>query len=278
MSVFSIVSKDGSEPIPAVYAGGDWRLLASKPSPHALKAAFPPFGATNPVIPRSQWKAVSRPRAEVPILDQNGRGSCVGHGAATAMMLARSIAGKSFQLLSAPFVYSQINGGFDNGSSPGDAAKTLLAKGVCLMSEFPEPNFRPSQVPASAFQTALRFKALDIYSCANFDEAVSAFLLGFSVFDTVMVGARFNNLDSDGVPPVAFGPGNHCVAFGDSLKQTQSGAWVAEHRNSWGTSWGMNGLYFQSEAHCTRQGNNYEAYAIRDVYDDPQDSTNPPVA
>lgn len=139
------------------------------------------------------------------------------------------------------------------------------------MSEFPEGNYLESRIPASAYVTALRFKALDVYCCANFDEAVSAFLLGFSVFDTIQCGASFNNLNADGIPPVAWGPGNHCVSFGDSLKQISNGSWVIEHRNSWGTSWGLTGRYFQSEAHCTAQGNAYEAYAIRSVQDDPSD-------
>lgn len=274
--MFAVQSNDGS-PVDAVYAGGEWRLLASRPTPRKMRATFPPFGGTNPTIPRSQWKAVTRLRSSIPILDQGNLGSCVGHGATTALMLARDIQGLAFKLLSPCFVYANIDGGVDNGAIPGDAAKFLLSSGTCLMTTVPEGIWKPSQLPAGAAQEAVRFKASEIYSCANFDEVVSAFLLGFSVFDTIMCGSNFSNLDSEGVPPVAFGPGNHCVAIGDSLKQRSSGEWLLEHRNSWSTSWGLGGRYFQSESHCSRQGSDYEAWAIKSVLDDPQDSTNLPV-
>jgi len=211
------------------------------------------------------------------MLDQGQEGSCVGHGSCAAQMLARSMSGQTVRHLSPTFIYSLIDGGSDNGAEPADAAMTLTTKGVCLMNEFGEGEYLASKIPTGAYTTAERFKALEIYSCANFDEVVSAFLLGFSVFDTIMVGARFDSLDSDGVPPVAIGPGNHCTALGESLKQTSTGLWVVEHRNSWGTAWGLNGRFFQAEANCTRQGSNYEAYAIKSVAHDPQDVTNPPV-
>ena len=274
--MFQITSRSG-KPLDAIYSNGQWRLLASRQSSPLARKAIQPFAATNPVIPRTQWVTVSRPRVEVPLLDQGQESSCVGHGSCTGQMLGRSISGQTFQLLSPTFIYSLIDGGADNGADPADAATTLMTKGVCLMSEFGEGEYLASRIPTTAYSTAERFKALEVYSCSNFDEVVSAFLLGFSVFDTIMVGARFNNLDSDGVPPVAIGPGNHCTALGESLKQTGSGLWVVEHRNSWGAGWGLNGRFFQSEAHCTRQGSNYEAYAIKSVADDPQDVTNPPV-
>lgn len=275
-----IVSKDGYVPLEAVYASGDWRLLGSIPTPTPIRSLFTPFAAANPIIPRNQWKATARPRTDVPILDQNGRGACVGHGATSALMLARSIAGQQFQLLSAPFTYALINGGSDNGASPGDAAKTLQTKGVCLMSEFPEPQFKANQIPASAYTTALRFRAEEIYTCANWDERMSAFFLGFSVFETVMVGARFNSLSSEGVPPVAIGPGNHCISGGDGTVALASGEIAPIDRNSWATSWGMTGqwagCFVMTEAHALRQGSNYEAYAVKSTLDDPQDPTNPP--
>ncbi len=275
--MFQISSRSGKS-LDAIYSNGQWRLLASRQSSPLARKAIRPFAPANPVIPRTQWVTVSRPRVEVPILNQGQEASCVGHGASTGQMLARSISGQTFQLLSPTFIYSLINGGLDNGADPADAATALTTKGVCLMSEFGEGEYLASKIPTTAYATAERFKALEIYSCANFDEVVSAFLLGFSVFDTIMVGARFNNLDSDGVPPVAFGPGNHCTALGESLKQSRSGLWVVEHRNSWGTGWGFNGLFFQAEAHCTQQGGNYEAYAIKSVADDPQDVTDLPVS
>jgi hypothetical protein len=279
--MFLIASKNGTVALEAIYSSGDWRLLGSIPTPKSIRSLFTPFAAANPVIPRSQWKVVSRPRTEVPILDQNGRGACVGHGATSALMLARSISGQQFQLLSAPFTYALINGGSDNGAAPGDAAQTLQTQGVCLMTEFPEPLYKADQIPASARLTAKRFMASEVYPCANWEERMSAFFLGFSVFETIMVGGSFNSLSSEGVPPVAFGPGNHCISGGDATVALSNGDICPIDRNSWSPGWGMTGqwagCFVMTEAHALRQGSNYEAWAVKSTLDDPQDPTNPPL-
>jgi hypothetical protein len=279
MSLFSMKARDGTEAMEAIYSGGDWRILGSRPTPEGTRATFPTYRAgKNPVIPRDQWVAVNRPRTEVPILDQDGRGSCVGQGAATAMMLARSIADLAHQPLSAPYIYALINGGQDNGAIPGDAARLIMQRGVCLLPEFPESKYLASQIPASAHETALRFRALEVYRCMNFDEAVSAFLVGFSLFDTVCCGPQFNNLSAEGVPPVTRGPGNHCVSWGDELRRSVAGKWISQRRNSWGYNWGVDGCYYQAEEHCTQQGQYYECWAIKDVADDPEGPHTIPVA
>lgn len=255
--------------LPFVNFGGHQRMLASIPSEN-FKRCYEPFKDQNPVIPRSEWYVVDRPRASVPILDQDGRGSCVGHGSATAAMLARDIDDMNPQLLSAPFIYAQINDGIDMGSSPADAARVLLTTGVCLMSEYPEPNYQKSQIPQTAYDTAKRFKASRIFQVLSWDEMVSAFLLGYSVFDTIRCGRNFNNLDSRGVPPVVPGFGNHCIASGDCLHKDNKGNWLLEKRNSWGEAWGLKGRFFGTEEYVDKQ-NQWEGYAIDNFFTDPQE-------
>lgn len=263
--------------LPAFDDGIERRFLASIPSPMLARADFPGYASSNPVIPRSEWRPIKRPRPRVPILDQDGRGACVGHGAATALMMARDVAGLDFELVSAPFVYALINGGWDRGSSPADAAKVLLDTGVCLMSEFPEPQYLKSHIPAAAYETAKRFRAIEIYQCANFDEMVSAWILGFTLFDTIQVGSNFNSLDADECPPASRGAGNHCIASGDELRQGRNGDWILDHRNSWTEQWGTAGHFGYREQHATAQGQWFECYAIKSPQDDPQAIDNPPV-
>jgi C1A family cysteine protease len=274
MSLITATTSTGDRLPAIVTPDGRTRILGAIPT-GGLKAAAPAFASANPVIPRSEWQPTRRPRGGVPILNQGSHGSCVGHGSCRALMKARERTGATFVLLSPTFVYAQINGGWDRGSDPADAATTLLQTGTCTMAECGEDTIFKRGIPQSAYQTAGRFKALDIYQCHSFDESVSAWLIGFDVFDTVNVGAGFNNLDSNGVPPVAPGNGNHCVMFGDELKVTSGGTWLMEHANSWDTSWGQDGFFFMREAHYDRQPD-WQAFAIRAVGVDPQDPANIP--
>jgi hypothetical protein len=261
-----------------IIAGGEPRICNRQVTPHEVRRRFVPFSAANPVIPRSKWlNFPARVRPNVPILDQDGRGACVGHGSCTALMLARDIAGGTFQLLSPCFIYAQINGGIDEGANLGDAANSIQSKGACLMTEFPEPNYLARNIPASAYITALRFKVLDIYALASFDESVSASALGFAVFDSIQCGNDFSDLDSDGVPPLSRGMGNHCIANDDFEVKQVNGRWLLRKRNSWAASWGLNGLFWETEEHVTAQGSYWEGYAIRVATIDPQDPILPPV-
>jgi hypothetical protein len=277
MSVFEQRETPDGASFPAIDAGGEWRLLAAFPSLPSARLFCTPFSAANPVIPRGQWRKQKRSRKHIPILDQDGRGSCVGHGAATALMLAKDVAGHEFQLLSAPFVYAMINGGWDRGANLGPAADTLSETGVCLMTEFPEPKYLKRDIPAAAYETAKRFRASEIYSLSSWDELISAWILGFSVFDTIRCGLSFNSLSKDAVPPVSSGPGNHCIASGDELRESTTGELVLDKRNSWTAKWGDGGHFGMTERHVTAQGRWYEGYAIKVPSVDPLDPTNVPM-
>lgn len=277
MALRTIQLNDGSD-CEVFHDGIDDRILNRRIPAPAIRALFTPWVAVNPVIPRSQWGDYpARQRPNVPILDQDGRGSCTGHGSVSALMLARDVADLTFELLSPCFVYAIACNGNDRGSDVGTVVDIIKTKGTCLMEEFPEPNYDPRKIPPSAYQTAQRFTLLDCYSVNSFDEMVTASILGFTVVDTIQVGNNFNNFDSDGCPPVSRGPGNHCICNDDfEVKQGRNG-WVIRKRNSWNTSWGLNGLFYMREEHLTAQGQYYEAYAMRAVSRDPNDPDRPPL-
>ncbi len=277
MALRTVRFNDGFE-CEVFHDGFDDRILNRRvPSPQ-VRALFTPWAAAHPVISRSQWGNYPvRQHPSVPILDQDGRGSCTGHGSVSALMLARDIADLTFELLSPCFVYAIACGGNDQGSDVGTVVDIIKTKGTCLMEEFPEPNYDPRQIPASAYQTAQRFTLIDCYSVNSFDEMVTASILGYTVVDTIQVGNNFNDLDSDGCPPVSRGPGNHCICNDDfEVKQGRNG-WVIRKRNSWNTTWGLQGLFYMREEHLTAQGQYYEAYAMRAVSRDPQDPDRPPL-
>lgn len=203
--------------------------------------------------------------------------NCTGHGTDTALMTARAIAGCQFVLLSPTFIYANINGGRDAGSDPADAADLLRNVGTCLMSECGEDTIYQRNIPDSAYQTARRFTvpADAIYQCHTFDEIVTAWILGYTIFDTVRCGWNFTNLSDEFVPPVARGVGNHCIASGDELVQLRDGRWGLDHRNSWDVIFGNRGHMTLVEDHFADQPY-MQAYAIKCPNLDPMDPTNPP--
>ncbi|CEF48299.1 unnamed protein product [uncultured bacterium] len=273
MSLTTAKSSTGQDLPAFVTPDGVPRLLAAIPDPSGRKTA-PAYSATNEVIPAKDWLPYRRFKSTVPIMNQGSHGSCVGHGSCTALMRSRDTAGMTFQLLSPTMIYSQINGGRDAGANLGDAATELVKTGTCLMSTFPESQiYRPSP---TAFAEAKRFICRPgmVFSCANFEELVSAWLLGFDAFLSVKVGANFGNLNSNGVAPFSPGPGNHCVATGDELISV-GGTWYLDLVNSWDTSWGQGGHFKIGAQHVDHQPY-YEAYAVKAALDDPLDPMNPP--
>ncbi len=252
------------------------RMLAAFPS---AKIGAQRITDVHPVIPRSSWKPFNRIRPAVTILNQGQRSSCVGNGSARTLAVARDMANLSFIELSASYIYMQINGGRDAGSDPADAADALSEVGTVPSSMCDEDHIFKNQVNFSALsKVAVRFavSADDLYSCQTFDEVVTAALLGFPFWDTIRVGQGFNNLDSNGIPPLSRGQGNHCTMGGEALVRLPNGDWALPKANSWGVGWGLGGWFVQSEAHYDQQPQ-WQAIAIRVPRQDPLDPDNPPM-
>ena len=262
--------------IEAVHAGGLYRALAKLAPDSTKRAALPRFADHFPLVPRAQWRPVSRRDLFTWVLDQGEHGSCTDHAACYAHRKQRVLQGMTDVELSATFGYAHVNGGRDNGAQIHDLLAVMADKGRCLMSEFGEGQIYLRQIPQQAFATARRFKILigKWYTISTFDEAVSAILLNMIPVYPVMVGRNYNNLDSDNVCGHDAGPGNHAV-HADGLYVRRNGAFVLDHLGSWGRSWGVQGRGGHDERHFDIEP---DGYAFFCALDDPEGPHHPPPA
>jgi hypothetical protein len=266
-------TKSGVE-FPAFFDGTENRILGriQTDAPKLKVAPFSEYLASinAPVVDVTKLAPYDRYQVNVPVLDQNGLGACCGHSHTTGMEKARDSAGYTYQALSADSLYAQVNGGHDGGSDPADCITAMEQNGICLLSEVPDKWVLWQNIPASAKDNAKRFRivAAGVYSCKSFAEVVTADSLGFSTTFTINVGNNFGP-GSDGV--VGFAPGfaNHCVAGGEAFR-IQNGTPQYRSRNSWGTSWGQNGLFWIEAKHIDNQPG-AECYAIMWALEDPQE-------
>ena len=265
------LAKSKDEAAPYVDAGGERRFLTRVP-PKSKFFAAPRWSDSKPLVPRDQWKPISKrdvfPPGDKWTFDQDGKGSCVGQGSTMGLMRTRTLSGKSYYKLSPTCTYAQINGGSDNGAVIGDSLAALKRNGTILFERFPQDRIYLSQLPSNWKDEAKRFKIEDAYVTPSFDEIASAIQLGYVCVIGVNVGNNFDP-NSQGIAGVSYGQGNHCV-LADGMRQI-NGKWYLDVQNSWGTSWGDNGRYLQGEAHFQNGLDASDFYAIRSAVEDPQD-------
>jgi hypothetical protein len=277
-NIISAKSETGHDVPAFVTPDGVPRLLTAIPGPPNRMAT--PFSAEpSRLIPRSEWREFDRRQSALPIYDQGQIGSCVANGWCYMLRRAMLTAGATMADVSRAMLYAMINGGRDAGADPAAAVSALSETGVCLESEVPYGFKVKRQISAGAYETAKRFRIEPdaVYSIANFDEAVSAELLGFDAGFTVFVQGQWNELSPDGCPPAYRGTGNHWMSFDNRLKKTSKGEWLLGALQSWGGRWGDGGRCWMREAHFANQPY-LQMYAIRWPGQDPLDPNLAPVA
>lgn len=257
--------------LPALDVGGERRVLACLPKYPTSR--FAAYRGRIETMPRSEWKETSWRQFVLRIMDQNGQGSCVGHGSIAAKEIARGIAGMTPRRLSPCFTYGLINGGRDNGAVVSDAWDALYTSGSCLESTVGPKNIYRRNFPQAAFDEAKRFKGFQSESISTFDELCTAIQLGEGgVSFGIEIGNSFDPDNQGIIPRQRGGGGGHCMcALG--LKQI-NGSWYLEVQNSWG-NWGLNGYCWMPESYF--DDGDLDAWLIAVEAEDPQDTDGPPV-
>jgi hypothetical protein len=260
-------------------------LVDPQGTPRVL-AALPPYPwqpiprlmETRAPLPRSGWREIDLAAAyQPPILDQGRTNSCVGHASCTVAEVAWAQKGEPLPRFSPTFVYSQINGGRDQGAVISDAATELTTKGICLEAEYPEGVLFARQVPPGAYQTALRYRLERFHHTPSFDEIGTALSLGWPVVGGFLLGNNFMQPGADGLTPVPDRVvGGHALALLGLANR--GGRWLIRFQNSWSASWGLRGfgwmteefVQYTVEVTMRQWGAPLDAFAAEHMYDDPQ--------
>ena len=218
------------------------------------------FGAPGevPTLPRSIDLSDNFP----PAGSQGTQGSCVGWATAYAL--------KSYQermeigwslttsdgnfdpnhVFSPAFIYNQINGGEDRGSSPADALQLIVERGAATWATMPYNHDDYQTQPSSlAFQEAANFKAAEM-KVANGTQAIKAALANrLPVVAGIFVYQSLGQLSgTNSVYQIADAPCNprnecgHAVTIVGYDDDKYGGAFKII--NSWGPGMGDNGYFW----------------------------------
>jgi hypothetical protein len=262
--------------LPIIFAGGELRRLGTPPAPAGKPRLFGTFreaGKTTPDVPRSEWRAIDRRKLFSWRLDQKSHGSCTGFSAAAALAKARVLRGLTLKVLSGAFVYSQINGGQDQGSLISDGLRALKNVGTCLESQGGWDKIWANQYGAEERKTAARFRIESAYQVTDYKTLVSGLMLGMIPVFAVQVGSNFDP-GRDGVCGFERGPGNHAV-HADGLAFVGGGP-VLDLPNSWGKVWGDDGRGYVTERHIDGIGYQ-DCYLVEAPIEDPEEDFPAPV-
>ena len=250
---------------------GEWRYLGNRPSTHRLMTA----GAL-PDIPVSEWREydlTTDAAYPIKIKDQNGRGACNGHAAASSLEIARWISGQHYEALSAWYIYAKLCNGWDTGSSIADALALLSREGTCEEPLVLYGLINPTMISAAAKTNAANHKIEIGHALPDWKSLCIAAQLRQPFNFSLSVNGNFNTLDSFGRPQNHAGAHNHAVCGGMGMKRTATGEWLIKMQNSWGTRWGQNGYCWIGERNV--QGWGWDAYSVVATTVDP---TNKPPA
>lgn len=255
---------------PWIWSGSEWHGTGNRPSSGVQLCFAKPIEKVDPRDYRPFSYPEPGPQMPVKVKNQDGKGACNGHAAATTLEMARWVAGMTPVDLSAWFIYAILCNGVDQGSSIDDALDLLTKTGTCPETDVPYGTINPRSLTDQARRDAARYKIEIGTKLVTWDDLMSATMLGRPFNFSICVGANFNNLDSNGVVGYTSGYGNHAVSGGWGAKEIGGGEWAIRWQNSWGATWGLRGFAYFTRQHWEKQ-QYAAAYDLVAVTDDPQD-------
>jgi hypothetical protein len=209
--------------------------------------------------------------------------NCTSQGVAALMVFDEKLQAETYMMPSRLFIYYNeraMEGTVkqDSGAQIRDGIKSVAQYGFADEASWPYLIQKFAAKPPSAvYSSALKHKALTYMSVnnTNLTEAKSClaagfpFTFGFSVYDAFESDATAQTgilcLPKHGESNL----GGHCVVavgYDDTFKPSQwpaAGGFLV--RNSWGTSWGLNGHFWMPYAYLTNADLASDAWTVRKI-------------
>jgi hypothetical protein len=188
-----------------------------------------PIIATSIAKPRSQWVKTGLTTRVKHIYDQNGYNSCCANMVAQSSLIIASIRGNPSVILSPASIYKKINGGRDAGAAIEDGLDCIANWGALPVNLYDVNDWR-KPYPASADQVAAEFKDTEWMDVPDVNVAGTILSAGFPVCVGVYWGRGGHAICLTEVEPASGG------------EFTDNGTIDFLFANSWGTSYGDNGI------------------------------------
>ncbi|TGN20187.1 pYEATS domain-containing protein [Leptospira idonii] len=150
------------------------------------------------------------------------------------------------RIFSPSFIYNQINGGRDQGSSVANALQLMNQSGAATLQTMPYTTNYTAKPGNSAFAEAKQFKISKYYSVSSFAEIKQALQLGHPLLVGIVTDATFNSgkykiftkaMRDSARDRLGTQHGRHAMVIAGYDDDRRAFLFL----NSWGTSWGENG-------------------------------------
>lgn len=232
-------------------------------------AAVPAFDEANEVLSESQWEENDDAAMYNSPIKSQKYSNCTNASLASMIELDLRSSGIDAPDLSWSFLWAHFNGGSPNS---GAMCREVIAKakevGIPRADLWPESNYAISrgEVSQAILDDAALYRPLEVYQCMDWRDICSALTRRFRVYFGLCLGGKFFNTPKNGVAPAwDGGRSNGHAMFARGLRKV-SGVWHAVVPNTWGTSFGENGVsYMDASYFWAKSGNfyNLDAYAVR---------------
>jgi hypothetical protein len=258
--------------VPFGYLPDGTPVLMGCLQPEELRfGAVPSFDEANEVLPESQWEEHDDYAAFTPPVRAQKNNNCTAAALSPlAECLFRSVGVENVPTLSWSFLYARNNGNRDQGAYCRDLALDFKGVGIAPATLVPDSQIYTPRggYPQDVMTAAGEWCALEVFQCLNSSHVASALSRRFLVYHGFVLGNRFFNTGRDGKVPAYDGRYSNGHAMWSRGLTRKFGDWRAVTVNSWGTSFGENGVcYCPSDYFWAQSGRsvNLDAYAFRAV-------------